>query len=103
MASLADALVGQPQGPPPSNGFSWDKVPGAIAQIPGQIANFLLNTAALPGDVYAGRTQVMDPETGYPTPEVIQRAANLGGAVYTDAAAYANGLKGAVRAGEPAA
>ena len=63
----------------PPSGFSWSKVPGAIAQIPGQIIGGIKSALALPGDVYAGRTQVNDPATDMPTNEVMDRAAGLAG------------------------
>jgi hypothetical protein len=88
MASLVNSLVG-PQSQAPDKPTAWNvEAPPAhqglslwqaILAEPGRIARGVGSALALPGDVYAGRTQVDDPATGMPSAEVIDRAASLAG------------------------
>lgn len=48
---------------------------------PVELAKSLYSAAMLPGDVYTGKTQVMDPNTGHVAEDVIGRSADLAGGV----------------------
>ena len=64
---------------------------------PVRMAQAALGAAALPGDVYAGRTRVMDPMTGRTSEDVIGRSADLAGLAAIGSGPFAP--RGAVGAG----
>lgn len=54
---------------------------------PARTLQELFSAAKLPGEVYAGQTQVFDPQTGHVSQDVIQRSADLAGGVTLGAGA----------------